>query len=415
MAELLRSAARAVYDDRPADAVALDSLADAFGECRRGKAFREATCGAYHFRPTSCHVRLCPDCERARATRLVERFEECADTMESPKLWTLTVPNVPAGELAGGLRVLLDSLAHLRRRAIFAGGPCQGAHRPEAYEDPATGATFPSTGDSEPCSHPPHRKELAAVGSCRCARCLEVVVRSDGYRVTSTGCPRCCHQPVRGGIYSLEITWSEARGDWHPHAHLLVDAPWIAWSEVRDAWRAVTCDAIRRHELKATGKGGRIGKCPHLADSKGLAAYGCHGASVVWVSAVGQPGQERRAAVRETLKYLSKGLLGKDGHLLPGATELDLAELLLAVRRRRLVAGWGTFRNVHDDDEEGLDPAEYIVSGPEVIPEMVGLPRKCPTCHAEALWEFPVNVWRTSCRRSSAGNLVWRPPERFRQ
>jgi hypothetical protein len=417
LARFLTDAARTVYDEHPADAVALDKMASGLEDCRFGGAARDAGCGMYTFRPHSCHVRLCPDCERARSARLVARYDEIGSAMASPRLWTLTLPNVAPGALRGGLAVLLDSLAHLRRRAIIAGGPCKGQHRAVGYDDIDRGEHHAAGDDVDFCAHPPHRKELARVGSCRCARCVEVSLERAGHRVTVNGCPRCNHEPVKGGVYSIEVTWSPVRGDWHPHAHVLMDAPWLPWVEVRDAWRAVTCDAIRRHARKAAGGTGLIPKCLHLGDSRGIATAGCLGASIVWVSNVeGEPGSpERRKAVRETLKYVSKGLLDHNGHLLPGASPLELAELLLAIRGRRLVAGWGSFRNVRDDDEDGLDPALFLV-GPDVTPSLVGMPRICPCCHVEALWELPVRVRRTACHRlPDGGAYVWRPPERFVQ
>jgi hypothetical protein len=132
---------------------------------------------------------------------------------------------------------------------------------------------------------------------------------------------------------------------------------------------------------------------------------------VVWVEDVrGAPGSEaRRAAVRETLKYVSKGLLDEAGRPLPGAGYREIGELLLATRGRRLVSGWGSFRHVHDREEDKLDPAEYLV-GPDVPPSMLCLPRRCPLCGGEALWEPPVAVRRLACRPGRGGLLTWRPP-----
>jgi NAD-dependent dihydropyrimidine dehydrogenase PreA subunit len=414
LALLMRQAADDCYEAHPADAVALDEMAKRLDACRGGSAFREASCGAYLVRPHSCHGRLCPDCERARSTRLVSRFAELADKMGQPRFWTLTVPNVPPGDLELGIDVLLDALAHLRRRAIFEGGPCRADHRASAFEDVDTGVRHSFGREIGPCSHPRHSRELAAAGTCRCARCIEVEIVSDGYRVSVNGCPRCTHAPVAGGVYSLEVTWNPDRGDWHPHAHLLVDAPWIRWGEMRDAWRAVTCDAIRRAQMRRAGLVGRIPACPHHADEKGLATDGCAGASVVWVEDVrGAPGSEARlAAIRETLKYVSKGLLDNEGRPLPGVGPREIAELLLATRGRRLVSGWGSFRHVHDREDDKLDPVEYLV-GPDVLPSMQGLPRRCPLCGGEALWEPPISVRRTSCRPGRGGVLVWRPPGRW--
>lgn len=411
LADLLNEAATDLYEQSPADSVAVETMAKHLLECRGGAAYRDAICGSYFVRPHSCHVRLCPDCERARSTRLVERFGELADSMPHPRFWTLTIPNVARGELALGIEVLVDAMAHLRRRAMFVGGPCRADHRATAFDDVDTGEHHYSGDEIEACSHPRHRADLATTSQCRCARCVEVDVISDGYRVTVIGCPRCTHAPVAGGVYSIEVTWNSEHGTWHPHAHLLVDAPWIRWGEMRDAWRAATCDAIRRAERRVRAETGRVPPCPHEADERGLATGGCRGASVVWVEDVaGKPGSlDRRAAVRETLKYVSKGLLDAEGRLLPRAGHRELAELLLAIRTRRLVAGWGSFRNVHDDNEEGLDPTEYLV-GPDVLAAFLGLPRHCPSCRAEAAWELPIEVPRRACIPIGGGHLAWRPP-----
>jgi hypothetical protein len=400
---------RSAWD--PDGAAALERMARKLDACRTGQAYRDAACGAYLFRPASCHVRLCPDDERARGARLVGRFAELAGAMRAPKFWTFTVPNVPAGALERGVDILLDALAHLRKRAIVAGGPCPGAHRGVALTDVGTGIHQRASEEVAPCAHPPHRRELAAVGACRCARCLEVDVVRGGSRVTVNGCPRCGHDGVAGGVYSIEVTWSKDRRDWHPHAHALIDAPWIRQSEMRDAWRAVTCDATRRAELRATGAPGRVPRCPHRADARGRPLEGCRGASIVWVEAVrGEPGSDdRRRAVAETLKYVSKGLLDEKGAFLPGAGPAELGELLLALRGRRLVAGWGTFRNVTDAEDDALDPAQVFV-GAEVPTYMVGLPRICPNCHGPALWDWPVGIPRAACRPIGHGVYVWRPP-----
>lgn len=422
LARYLRAAAEPLWDlGFPGESLQLSRWADLLELCRSGRPVRDRRCGGYVFKPQSCDVRLCPDCERARSARLVDRYDAIGSGMATPRLWTLTLPNVAPGELETGIDVLVDAMAHLRRRAIIAGGPCRAGHRAAAYDDVDRGEHLSSGDDVATCSHPAHRKALAAAGACRCARCLEVVVERAGHRVTVNGCPRCWHEAAAGGVYSIEITWSSAHSNWHPHAHVLMDAPWIAWAEVRDAWRAVTCDAIRRADRardSAGAKQGTVGalpRCEHLADSRGLATGGCRGASIVWVSSVGgQPGTpDRRAAVRETLKYVSKGLLDADGQLQPGAGQHELAELLLAIRGRRLVAGWGSLRNVHDDDDEAPDTVpvytgEFDRYGQPVV---VRMPRLCPLCGAEGEWETQSQVVpRLAALRLRSGVLVWWPP-----
>ena len=367
----MREAARASWSNGDeVGASVLDRFALALEECRTGRGFRDAACGAYHVQPKSCRVRLCPDCERSRSGRFVARLAEIVEAMDRAVFWTLTIPNVGRGELVGGVDTLLDAFRALRRRAIFAGGACAG----------------------HDCGHPRHRPALMA--ECRCATCV--------------GCRTCVHRPVAGGVYSIEITWRPDRGDWHPHLHALMDTPWIAWSELRDAWRAVTCDAIRRAERKTAGATGRLPRCTHPADERGLAVDPCRGASIVWVNAVQGDGEARQRAIRETLKYVTKGLLDRDGKIVASAGPPELAELLLAIRKRRLVSGWGSLRNVHDDDSEP-DPDEILL-GEDVQAEFRGLPRRCPSCGGEALWELPVTVQRRACRPMPNGRLSWRPP-----
>jgi hypothetical protein len=412
LVDAIRAAAGDVYDGDPGGAAILDRMAGAVGGCRSVRAYRD-TCGAWLARPESCHVRVCPDCERSRSGRLVRRLSDVAADMDRPAMWTYTLPNVPAGSLGLGLDVVLESFAKLRRLAIFAGGPCKGAHdrRGPACCDAHAAA---ADGAVVACNHPPHRDELAAVGSCRCAR--HVLVGRRRHR----GCPTCVHRKVAGGVYSLEVTYNAARGDWHPHIHALVDAPYVLHSEMTAAWRGVTCDATRRAELRGTesrratgkrredGPRGRVKlpRCAHRADAKGRPLDGCRGASIVWVSAVPTDPGKREAALRETVKYVTKGLIGKDGAVDPAIAGATLAELLLGLRGRRLVAGWGSLRHVTDDEDEERD----VLAGPDVPAELRGLPRVCPFCKVVADWSFPITVPRAACRPLADGSLVWRPP-----
>lgn len=301
--------------------------------------------------------------------------------MERASLWTLTIPNVPRGQLAGGVDVLIEAFAAVRRQAIVKGGVC----RSRLHQ----------------CGHPNHRPALVA--ECRCARCV--------------GCKVCVHDPVRGGVYSVEITWRPERGDWHPHAHALMDAPWILQREMREAWRAATCDATRRAERRAAGLKGRIPRCAHPHDAEGRTVAPCVGASMIWVNRIAGEGDARLRAIRETLKYVSKGLLDRDGKVVASAGAAELGELLLTIRTRRLVAGWGSFRHVKDrePDEVEMDadgepiPGE-ILSGPDVHPDRRGLPRHCPSCGNEAEWELPIDLPRRYARPGLTHWLTWRPP-----
>lgn len=355
-----------------ADARWLERQAFALTGCRDVRAFRDAACGVYTAKPLSCDVRVCPDCERARSARLVARMDGLTLDMARPVFWTFTVPNVPRGGLALGVDWVLDSFRALRRRAIIRGGRC----------------------------------------------------RDDG----------AVHPGAAGGVYSIEVTQGRDGASWHPHVHALMDAPWIRWGELRDSWRAVTCDSIRKlerrrsqvnvtsdsvrrenGELRRPPRAPRLPRCEHRADERGIATGGCRGASIVWVSTVaGDPGSpERRAALHEVLKYAVGGLV-KDGKLADSIGPGDLGELLLALRNRRLVSGWGGWRNVHDEDEDDEAPAEgYVLveTGEDRngVPIRTRMPARCPHCHSPALWEPPVRVPRRECIPRD-GSLMWRPP-----
>jgi hypothetical protein len=453
----IREAAGERWETDPAGAILLDAMAGRLDGCRKVKAYRDA-CGAWFARPESCHVRTCPDCERSRSARLVRRLDQVAGAMARPAFWTFTIPNVPTGQLGDGIDVLLDAFAALRRLALFRGGQCRSAH----------GDPLDDQAPRRPCRHRTHRASLGA--SCTCARCTPSDGRGvpgldvgpcrhrgprggrcgraaddhDGaghpYRAGRRvrGCRRCRHDPVRGGVYAVEVTYSGDRGDWHPPLHALVDAPYILQAEMRDAWRAVTCDATRRRERAgrrsrrttgtrrelvespppAAGEGAPqrpaspLPRCPHRADADGRSIDGCRGASMVWVEAVkGAPGSpERRAAIRETVKYVTKGILGAGGELNASLRGRDLGDLLLALRGRRLVAGWGTLRHVTDDPEDADDGAAGERLGADAPPELRGLPVTCPSCKLPADWQLPILVDRRDCRPLAGGALVWHPP-----
>lgn len=331
-----------------AEAALLERMAEQLEACRTVAAYQDLECGAYFCRVHSCHVRLCPDCERSRSSRLVGKLIEVILDFRRAVFWTFTIPNVPPGQLRDGLTVLLDAFRRLRRTPPFRGGRCRAG---------------------------------------------------------------CVHPAVRSGVYSTEISWSAGRADWHPHVHALMDAPWIRWGELRDYWRAATCDAWRSLEWHRAGGTGRPPPCPHGTDEHGLAAAPCRGASVLWVETIaGEPGSEAwRGAIRETLKYVSKGLL-KDDQVDPSVTPADLGELLLALRHRRLVAGWGELRGIRDTTEDLRDPDAYLtlaeVAG---LQDLVGLPRVCPVHGDVATWTFPVALPRRRCR-PLGGHLVWIPP-----
>jgi hypothetical protein len=313
--------------------------AHALEYCRTVRAYRDGNCGRYLARPNSCHVRLCPDCESARADRMVRRFDSLEWDLGRAVFWVLTVPNFPQGRLRDGYHVVQRALANVRRTTVFA--------------------------------------------------------------------------RVHGGVSSVESPWQRTSRSWNLHVNLLLDAPWILQSEMREAWRAATCNEIRRTERRAEGKRGRVPKCPHHRDAEGRSVDGCRGASWVWVETIhSQPGTpERTKDLREVFKYVTKGFLGPDGG---PAAELEPAvvgEVLLATRGRRLVNGFGSLRGVRDDDRLDEIEGETLTLEDVGIPDLVGLPRVCPFCAHEALWELAIEVPRRDCTRAGKNNaLTWYPP-----
>jgi hypothetical protein len=119
---------------------------------------------------------------------------------------TLTVRNVPRGELAGAVAGLADSMGKLKRRAIWRGGRCRDRARCRMAADP---------------THP-------------------------GWRLP--------HEPVTAAMTSVEITYNADAHSWHPHAHLLIESGYIDQAELADTWQAITAgsrivwiESVRRH------------------------------------------------------------------------------------------------------------------------------------------------------------------------
>lgn len=436
LAERVRAAA-SVPGLGGAAVASLLAASEAMWGCRSVMAAQDA-CGGWYARPISCRSRLCPDCERSRSGRLAARLAELATPMAQPRFGTLAIANVPDGQLGAGVDVILTAFALLRHRAIFTGAPCRLAH----YADPP-GEPRSSVRQGIACVHPPHRQRAA----CACARCVS--------------CRRCIHEPVRGGVYALEITRNRANRTWHPHIHFLLDGPWIDIRELRDAWTAATCDAQRRFDARggtttrgtgrprSDGPKGRVvvPRCRHIDWSlcaiseigpdgrphrvercacgetdaasgcrclRCARLNGCRGSWTVWLEAPPDRSPDGIArAVREVVKYVTKGLVDRDGRVLPDVADSELAELLLTIRGRRLIAGWGSLAATGDalDKQVEDDEADDVFVWPDPL---AGFPKTCPRCRMPAGWTAPVRVPRRECTPDAEGRLWWRRPAAWR-
>lgn len=386
--------------------------------CRTGLAFTDAQCGLGVFLPTSCHVRGCPRCERARASRLLERFElpargcppTCRDRrhlagghlerMRQPKLLTLTMPNVERGELAGAAAQLRRGFRRMRQRALFRGGKCRSrgwAARHQEWLD----------------AHGRRGCLLAPPGSrVRCDR-----------RGEHKHCGRYRHAPVKGGVYAIETTFDAERDRWHVHMHVLLEGPFLEREEVADVWRQVVlrgAEACRRC-LRSAGECA----CTYVVDIRPVHCKHCR-----------QPATRCRcggdrgllSALREVLKYVGKPTDDPDADdpdnrkgaaILDAADPDRYAELVLSWYGQRLVSGFGAWATLPDLSEP-LDRSAFVyVSHPHDPFAGWWLPRHCPWCAREASWSNQPRIVsrleavRTRLRDGPAGRpppLLWHEP-----
>ncbi|HEV8228974.1 MAG TPA: transposase zinc-binding domain-containing protein, partial [Candidatus Limnocylindria bacterium] len=151
----------------------LHRRAAALRDCRRVRAFREAQCGHYEVQPVSCKTRVCPDCERSRAARVVRATSAVLDQVDARRrsFVVLTIRNVV--DLLPGLVRLDRAIGSLRRRSLFRGGRCRWRTR-----DGRPG---------HPCS------------STYCSRW------SSGRHRADRNCPDFCHSPIEGGGRYTEV------------------------------------------------------------------------------------------------------------------------------------------------------------------------------------------------------------------
>lgn len=401
-----------------------DAKAAAVDDCAHVRVVPHRGTGHGVATPISCHVRGEPDCERARVARLLERHDQAAIEADRPAFLTLTSRNAAQGELGDARRRQSKSFARLRRRAIFRGGKCRHRWRDRGPTGELDGSPFhpchPPTA-SAACTGPRCAKGCPAAGGDRYAEHLATCDRGcptrTGLRqsrcaahppreIHKSGCPRGCshhghkrgrncatfeHGPVAGGLASFDVTWSESAADpWNLHLHMLVDAPWMAWAELRDLWVEVTC---------------RTPGCRHQRLADGAPDSRCTGAWMVWIVRVDQDDEDRRrGAIREVLKYVAKphGIIDS---LDPDRVE----EYLWATRHQRIVQGWGRWYAVQVDDEEAADADHHVIRWGFTT---VRVPKICPICRVltdEADWGYPFQRGRLEATRLDHG-YGWREP-----
>lgn len=368
--------------------------------------------------PISCHVRGEPDCERARVARLLARHDAAVQEAARPVMLTLTHRNAIRGELAAARRRQARDFGRFRRRAIFRGGKCRERWPERDRAGALDGAPM------HPCHEPKPRAD------CRSPRCAPGCERRAGARRSEhlaacdagcptrtglrrsrcpvhrpvelhvDGCPLSCqhrghrkdrncatfaHDPVAGGISSFDVTFNEASlTPWNLHLHMLLDAPWMSWAELRNVWQAVTCD--------------RRG-CRHGWDER------CAGAWSVWIARVdGDDEEARHAAIREVLKYV-----GKPHGIVDSLDPERVEEYLWATRHQRIAQGFGRWYGVALEEDEPADADHHLI---RIGFMAYRVPIVCPVCRAtttEDDWGWPMVRGRLEANRLERG-YGWRHP-----
>ena len=331
--------------------------------CQDVIALQDVRCGGVVVVPQSCRVRTCPDCEAARQARVVDRYRAAIEELDPDRARFLTLPKrtPPRGELAAGLVDLADAVEKLRRRAIWRGGRCRDRGRCALSGNWRHRKSC--AGESCPSWQP---------GSCR----QPWDPSKPGWRIP--------HEPVTASMTTTEVTYNMKARTWHPHAHLLIEAPYIDQAELADTWQQLTGDS-----------------------------------RVVWIESVHRHAATEwagdvPAALRELLKYAAK----------PHRAYLDaedpavVAELLVALRGRHLTATGGRLYGRTDLEQ---DPAErdLVLVWPthEGAERPYHAPRICPHCVDVGDWRvMDGHRRRADCTpapdpsRPGRSILTWRPP-----
>ncbi len=115
---------------------------------------------------------------------------------------------------------------------------------------------------------------------------------------------------VKGGIYTIEVTYNRVLKQWHPHLHVIMDSPFFKQQEIVKLWKAITGDS-----------------------------------SIVYIEAV----KSQRNAVHYMTKYVSKSECVK---LLPDEV---IAEWALQMQGQRTVSTFGALHSIKLEEEDTDD------------------------------------------------------------
>ncbi len=158
-----------------------------------------------------------------------------------------------------------------------------------------------------------------------------------------------------GGVYSIEVTFNRDTREWHPHLHILFDAPFklsMSPSEFRllkrrieFTWLRITSHAAKREYGRSDREFKRWNA--RVAIEERGSTWNLHYRRVVDLRRV-KPGD---GAVYEVIKYISKSNRFLD---IPEAVEA----YLIAVRGVRVIQTFGSFYNFKLERETA--PESYL-------------------------------------------------------
>jgi hypothetical protein len=323
----------------------LADRAAALRTCREAIALTEASCGGTMIIPQSCRVRTCPDCEAARQVKVVDRYAEAVEQLhpDRTRFLTLTVRNVHRGELAGAIAQLMANVERLKRRALWKGGRCRDR---SSCRDPRPWHRRRCRDESCPSWH---------AGTCR--QPLDPERR--GWHLP--------HGAVTASMTSIEVTYNPDARTWHPHAHLILEGPYIEQAELADTWQQLTGDS-----------------------------------RIVWIESVRKHATERwagdvKGALRELLKYAAKPTPA----YLSEQDPAPIAELLVALRGRHLTTTAGKLHGLEDPEPDEAEPL-VLVYPPDGSGEPYRAPAVCPLCGQPASWSVAGAVARHLASRTPA-------------
>lgn len=337
-----------------------------FGSCDAAKVFRNPLTGTDLALPLSCRVPGCPHCESERVDELRRRFLPLVEAADRLRAVFLTVPNVPAGELAAGWSRVSDGFARLMRSPLFRGVETCRTDRQRKARGHAPGETCAGhvrrcRAGKVGCLASIDGDELAARRECA-GRCRRAKWTDAGSPIVGASMHRYCrpcpgHGSIKAALLAFETTVNRREATWHPHANLLYDGAFIHQArELKHAWaRAVGLPVahvwIRDAERPPAGH---------------------HGA---W---------SRKHALFEAVKYAIK----PDAKILDSSAPSWFVEWVEARRGRRLVRSYGAWHGIAELDDDD-DAGEYTVP---VIDQDTGrtyrLPLLDPITDDEADWHL---------------------------